>query len=199
MDTIARCSLCGEPMPAGEEMFKYHGFSGNCPKPPLSRKVDEALLIACDAYGTDEKTYEAELVGVTDDLAAKIRAYGEQCRQAGAAEMRATASAMAGGWGALKVSHAIGELPLPPAAEAASPAAGWRPIETAPRDGTHILAKGVRGEASPPTTVHWFGPADLPGLRAGGWYISVQQDEGPKVHPTHWMPLPAPTEEARAG
>lgn len=22
-------------MPEGEEMFKYHGYSGNCPKPPL--------------------------------------------------------------------------------------------------------------------------------------------------------------------
>lgn len=28
------CELCGEPMPKGEEMFKYHGYSGNCPKPP---------------------------------------------------------------------------------------------------------------------------------------------------------------------
>lgn len=33
----ARCSLCGEPMPAGEEMFKYHGYSGDCPKPPLPK------------------------------------------------------------------------------------------------------------------------------------------------------------------
>lgn len=29
--------LCGEPMPAGEEMFKFHGYSGNCPRPPLPR------------------------------------------------------------------------------------------------------------------------------------------------------------------
>lgn len=32
---MANCELCGEPMPAGEEMFKYHGSSGPCPKPPL--------------------------------------------------------------------------------------------------------------------------------------------------------------------
>lgn len=25
------CGLCGEPMPPGEEMFKYHGYSGPCP------------------------------------------------------------------------------------------------------------------------------------------------------------------------
>lgn len=34
-DTRPTCTLCGEPMPAGEEMFKYHGYSGPCPKPPL--------------------------------------------------------------------------------------------------------------------------------------------------------------------
>lgn len=34
----ATCSLCGEPMPPGEDMFKYHGYSGPCPKPPLPRK-----------------------------------------------------------------------------------------------------------------------------------------------------------------
>lgn len=34
MDKKATCQLCGEPMPAGEEMFNYHGYSGPCPKPP---------------------------------------------------------------------------------------------------------------------------------------------------------------------
>jgi hypothetical protein len=27
----ALCSLCGKPMPKGEEMFNYHGSSGPCP------------------------------------------------------------------------------------------------------------------------------------------------------------------------
>lgn len=30
-----KCELCGEPMPENEEMFRVHGYSGNCPKPPL--------------------------------------------------------------------------------------------------------------------------------------------------------------------
>lgn len=29
----SRCELCGEPMPEGEEMFNFHGYSGPCPKP----------------------------------------------------------------------------------------------------------------------------------------------------------------------
>lgn len=29
--TPPTCRLCGNPMPEGEEMFKYHGYSGPCP------------------------------------------------------------------------------------------------------------------------------------------------------------------------
>lgn len=32
---MPNCEICGEPMPPGEEMFMYHGASGDCPKPPL--------------------------------------------------------------------------------------------------------------------------------------------------------------------
>ena len=38
------CELCGEPMPAGEEMFKFHGYSGSCPKPPLIPKPRPAWV-----------------------------------------------------------------------------------------------------------------------------------------------------------
>ena len=31
MSEQSKCELCGEPMPVGEEMFKYHGHSGPCP------------------------------------------------------------------------------------------------------------------------------------------------------------------------
>lgn len=33
----ALCELCGEPMPEGETMFKFHGHSGPCPKPPKQK------------------------------------------------------------------------------------------------------------------------------------------------------------------
>jgi hypothetical protein len=41
-ETEARCELCGDPMPKGEEMFKFHGYSGSCPKPPLQRAAESA-------------------------------------------------------------------------------------------------------------------------------------------------------------
>lgn len=37
MSEPALCQLCGAPMPPGEEVFNYHGYSGPCPKPPLPR------------------------------------------------------------------------------------------------------------------------------------------------------------------
>lgn len=68
----AKCELCGDPMPPGEEMFKFHGYSGPCPKPvkTLSRKHDEVvtqhdeLLAALKAlvamYGpSSDYSYEA--------------------------------------------------------------------------------------------------------------------------------------------
>jgi hypothetical protein len=39
------CALCGEPMPPGEEMFKYHGYSGPCLIPPKSPNPDKALRV----------------------------------------------------------------------------------------------------------------------------------------------------------
>lgn len=51
--TEARCERCGEPMPDGEDMFKFHGYSGGCPKPPLPRPASDREAIykrAWDAY-----------------------------------------------------------------------------------------------------------------------------------------------------
>lgn len=39
----ATCDLCGEPMPIGEEMLKFHGLSGPCPKPPLPKSTEAQL------------------------------------------------------------------------------------------------------------------------------------------------------------
>lgn len=72
----------------------------------------------------------------------------------------------------------------------------WRPIETAPKDGSHILAYrlpvGIRvtNNTNPPTVVHWFDD---------GFYTSVNElaPERP-FEPTHWQPLPPPPSLSRA-
>jgi len=47
---IENCQLCGEPMPEGEEMFNYHGYSGPCPKPPLQKPATRTAAILLSEY-----------------------------------------------------------------------------------------------------------------------------------------------------
>lgn len=48
---MAKCELCGEPMPEGEEMFKLHGYSGPCPQPPLPRpSTDDRIKTAYNTF-----------------------------------------------------------------------------------------------------------------------------------------------------
>lgn len=73
--TEAKCSLCGEPMPEGETMFKYHGFSGSCPKPPLTKPQVEEILTMSE----DELAAELAKDGETIESAAtKARAIFER-------------------------------------------------------------------------------------------------------------------------
>lgn len=63
----------------------------------------------------------------------------------------------------------------------------WQPIETAPRDGTPIIAFGH--ELDEPSVVAWFGTRWL-----ARWDMATVydiNDEGKYIdNPTHWMPLP---------
>lgn len=60
----------------------------------------------------------------------------------------------------------------------------WQPIETAPKDGTTVIAYRP---TKPPHIegMHWS---------EGCWYWSYDGDgpDGYAVPPTHWMPLPSP-------
>lgn len=58
----AKCQLCGEPMPPGEEMFNYHGYSGPCPKPLLPSRVEHAIAVSVKV-GPDNRLHEDLRVG----------------------------------------------------------------------------------------------------------------------------------------
>ena len=90
---MANCEICGEPMPPGEEMFKFHGYSGRCPKPPLPTPTIEAVIEyvhrkAGDEFWLDIRIdretlrqlgpfdTEAERQRVHDDLLGMMRSLG---------------------------------------------------------------------------------------------------------------------------
>lgn len=60
----------------------------------------------------------------------------------------------------------------------------WQPIETAPRDGTHILAYPVLLDVA--CVVSWHGKG-----QAGYWRLPMTEKVTP-YHPTMWMPVPKP-------
>lgn len=85
--------------------------------------------------------------------------------------------------------------------------AGWNPISTAPRDGTHIiLAFGQDGvmegwwDDNDPGPYPWKfldrGAPGSTGYAAGGFINGSREVRG---GPTHWQPLPSPPAESRAG
>ena len=60
---------------------------------------------------------------------------------------------------------------------------GWQPIETAPKDGTNILA----------TFWLWDNPKKGRGMEAVSWDGEAwSSDAYPIYPPSHWMPLPSP-------
>lgn len=67
----------------------------------------------------------------------------------------------------------------------------WQPIETAPKDGTHVLGfwPGFGGLA-PATIETWWGEG-LDRAKGHTWQSTYEEGEG-EYGPTHWMPLPVP-------
>ena len=79
----------------------------------------------------------------------------------------------------------------------------WKPIDTAPKDGTEILVCRATNADGKPIHVEAFGifcqvaswwSEENDGT--GEWIVYMSQPLEKPVHfkPTHWMPLPAPPE-----
>jgi len=71
---------------------------------------------------------------------------------------------------------------------------GWLPIESAPKDGTRILACG--GDCDELQLVAWLNDSSISWKKAMAWCSpdSWQDEHGgySTYSPTHWQPLPAP-------
>lgn len=62
MTKEAKCQLCGEAMPAGEEMFNYHGYSGPCPKPFLAASGSSSTVRHSDREAAHQPTDPSAVV-----------------------------------------------------------------------------------------------------------------------------------------
>jgi hypothetical protein len=69
-------------------------------------------------------------------------------------------------------------------------ATGWRPIESAPKDGTNLLLGFPRSHSG---EGFWMGDADRNHWGEVGWFECSDDIlcDHPS-HPTNWMPLPPP-------
>jgi hypothetical protein len=65
----------------------------------------------------------------------------------------------------------------------------WRPIETAPKDGTQIILYPCFGIPSDPQAGNWY-----EGKRLKCWKSTWGNMNFP-VQPTHWMPFPEPPKD----
>lgn len=66
----------------------------------------------------------------------------------------------------------------------------WQPIETAPKDGTHILGWAKRFAC--PRAIYWqpCGDRNYPHPEGGFWLSVIGKKHSGLA--THWMPLPEP-------
>ena len=65
----------------------------------------------------------------------------------------------------------------------------WQPIETAPRDGSIIIA--FHAAWTRPSAVWW----ETTQGGGGQWMFDSDDSERAKPEPTHWQSLPAPPED----
>lgn len=77
----------------------------------------------------------------------------------------------------------------------------WKPIDTAPKDGTAVMLCWARDSDGKP--IDWREEPETTGVfvqvaswwpEADGWIVYCSLPQEPRLHfePTHWMPLPPP-------
>jgi hypothetical protein len=100
----------------------------------------------------------------------------------------------------LKIDSVLNELTTLRNTAEALVAGAWRPIESAPRDGTEVLV-WCRDEALIPLVMAYSSREYFekeygdPDYMEAGWYTSYSYPEGfaeVTHNPTHWQPLPTP-------
>ena len=163
----------------GGRQYVHNNLPENPMTNPLEQDLGGVVLLPCPFCGGNADTYFGHIT-----KRHYVSCMTENCGMTG--PDADTYESAISAWNARTHSAEI--------AGALRDAEGWQPIETAPRDGSRILAMirwswsdGTDGEAQ--DVIYWY---------AGGkfWVCGTPMnyvqglDEG--VEPTHWRPLPAP-------
>lgn len=74
----------------------------------------------------------------------------------------------------------------------------WKPIESAPKDGTEIIVMHVHIETQIVNNAFWIEDDEYP-QDTGWWSYTLSEVSRTQLNdwqtPTHWMPLPPPPKE----
>ena len=144
-------------------------------RPPMPR-VDPTTREALETFIHAHERWEAELIASDAAWAGKdAQPFSTAELYEGFIEVQALRN---------RAAAALASAPSAPAGE-------WRPIESAPKDGTRVLlwrvfdgtAIGRWGNLVPDDPQEWFDD---------GWIDNGQPICGEDDPATHWMPLPAP-------
>jgi Lar family restriction alleviation protein len=169
------CPFCGhQPLSIDKWIGKHLGWQIFCH--------------LCDASVAVEGLTEAEAIAAWNTRAPAVGGvspYLSSLAMRIAVEMEAQSAVMAT---TVEKAEAICDILSALEPQAVDDAMVWQPIETAPKDGTVVLAVTVEAQ-NPKARLAWF--------EGEGWVrIWKSEDfvvDGPRRWwPTHWMPLPAP-------
>ena len=183
LDSASLAASAGEPQdlrPALATTFRGLSDRAYC---DYIEQMGRAVCLGWEYKTKHGKFSEAELKGHTKagELFGRHKAFAE------------AANALEG---------SAAPLAAPPTAQAK----GWRPIETAPKDGRTLLLgyfnsagkwRTTRGEWLSQDRIDEY--AEDPDCMSLGWHETTVEDDDGKcwpIDPTHWMPVPLPPTSA---
>lgn len=155
----------------------------------LAREInDDVMGGEAEIAAAIQRGFDIHRSRVIGEIVAWHRAYATQLRQAAdklSAGNRQTAKRQ------LATAHerSAGEI----SRRFGGGAGGWQPIETAPKDGTRILA--LYGEDNRVDVVTWFDATSRPFWRSIATATVRGERYMRKSQPLYWRPLPPPPED----
>ena len=157
----------------------FFSLPADLPQAHLHKAQAVAAIAAVAEWMIDEFGYQAEMIEVKEAISAALRAAGEKVGTHGTPELDEDARKL----------EAMGQDPGATFVTDPAPVCEWKPIETAPKDGTEFIV--FRDDAGV-FAARYVEPSN----DDGEMFLASMygEDLTGDMMPTHWMPLPPPPE-----